>query len=354
MSRYLRLPRKQPASPPGTLVYSGPERDIPVSVHRIHYHGEAFEEAEIAPDQVREERPEPGTVTWFDVDGAHDPDVVARFAEAFGLHPLGAEDILSLGQRPKVEDYEKGVHVVLKMLTFGPDHDEILSEQVTFVLADGVLMSFQERPGDVFEPVRERIRRGKGRIRTRGTDYLLYTLMDATVDGYFAVAAELSRRVEVLEELSLEDPPGDFPRRVQELRKEALLMRRATWPLRDVLDRLMRNESDWIRKETVPFLRDVQDHLVQVIESVELMREALGTLMETHVSSVGMKANEIMMVLTLIATIFIPLTFLAGIYGMNFAHMPELDWPWAYPTLLGLMFGIALGMVAFFRRKGWI
>jgi magnesium transporter len=219
---------------------------------------------------------------------------------------------------------------------------------------EGGVLSFEEVPGDLFEGVRSRIQQGLGRIRSAGPDYLLYALLDALVGGYSAVVVELSDRIEALEEIALDELPDEFPTMIRALRKEAILLRRAMWPLRDVFTALLRPAAHLIQDENVPYVRDAHDHLVQLIEATDAMKEALASLTEYLVSAVNQKANEIMMVLTLVATIFIPLTFLAGIYGMNFEYMPELAFPWAYPALIGLMLGIGLGMVALFRRRGWL
>jgi magnesium transporter len=214
-------------------------------------------------------------------------------------------------------------------------------------------MSFQERPGDVFDPVRERLRHAKGRIRSRGVDYLAYALIDAVVDSYFSVLERIGDEIEALEVAALTDHGPETTRAIHELRRETLVIRRAVWPLRDALGPMYRGDMAGVTEETAVFMRDVHDHAVQVIDTVESLRELLAAVMDLHLSNVSNRMNEVMKVLTVIATIFIPLSFFAGLYGMNFEHMPELSLPWAYPALLGFMTATALGMVGYFKHKGW-
>jgi magnesium transporter len=293
-------------------------------------------------------------VSWINVDGLHEVEIVEAVGDRFGVHRLALEDVLSPTQRTKVEEFDDHFLVIIKMLSFEPDTDSIIAEQVSLIVGRSYLFSFQERPGDVFEPVRERLRHGKGRLRTRGTDYLAYTLIDAIVDSYYRILETVGDRIEVLEEEALGEPTIDLMHRIHHLKREMLIVRRAVWPLRETLGQMYRGEVESITEETQLFLRDVYDHSVQVIDTVETLREVLSSTMDLYLSSVSNRMNEVMKVLTVIATIFIPLSFFAGLYGMNFSYMPELQVRWAYPALLTFMATIGAGMLWQFRRKGWL
>jgi magnesium transporter len=352
--RKLRHPtKKKVGAAPGTLVYTGPERTEPVSVSILAYNPDGMEESfpsELDLGEVGRE----GWVTWINVDGLNDIGLIERMGKAFELHPLTLEDLVHTGQRPKLEEYDGYLFLVLRMLTVGSEGNGVLSEQVGIILGEGYVLSFQERAGDVWEPVRERIRGESGRIRRRGPDYLAYALLDAVVDHYFHILEGMADTVEDLEVEVLQHPTSDTMHRIHNLRQEMLVVRRAVWPLRDLANGLVRTESNLVQEDTAVFLRDVYDHTVQVIDMAETLRDVVSGLMDLYMSSVSNRMNEIMKVLTIMASLFIPLTFLAGIYGMNFENMPELGWPWAYPALLLVMAGMALGLMVYFKRKDWL
>jgi magnesium transporter len=293
-------------------------------------------------------------VTWINVDGLHDTAMLEEIGQLFDLHPLVLEDILNTQQRPKSEDYEKHIFVVLKMLSFADESPYIRSEQVSLILGNGYVLSFQEVTGDVFEPVRQRIRSRKGRICKMGPDYLLYALADAIVDHYFVVLERIEEKLELLEDAVFEDPTVSTLAEIQRLKVELLRFRKAIWPLREAVNGLLREENELITEKTEVFLRDVYDHTIQVIDTVEGFRDTVSGLLDVYLSSVSNRMNEVMKVLTIIATIFIPLTFIAGIYGMNFEYMPELRIPWAYPLVWFAMVVVALLMITYFRRKNWL
>ena len=299
-------------------------------------------------------RLESPTTTWVNVYGLHEVDVIRAAADQVGLHALLVEDILDTHQRPKVEEHGDLVFVVLRMLSQDPVTGRLENEQVTFVLGPTFVFSFQERRGDVFEPIRERIRTAKGRIRKRGSDYLLYALIDAVVDRYFVVLESLGDQVEDLESSFMANAGSEGLQELQSLRRDALSVRRAVWPLRDALGTLVRGEPTLIQAETQVFLRDVHDHALRVIETTESLRELLAGVMDLHMSLVSNRMNEVMKVLTIMASVFIPLSFLAGLYGMNFDYMPELHYRWGYPALLVAMSGVVIGLLIYFRRKDWI
>lgn len=354
VGRIVNRVHKAPGSAPGTLVHTGVRKVEQVRIRLMDYDADDLQER--ALDRIEDcyalvDRPR---VTWVNVDGLHDVSVLEAVGERFGVHRLALEDVLSMTTRPKVEDYEDHFLVILKMLSFDEETDSIVAEQVSLIVGPSYLFSFQERAGDVFDPVRERLRQGKGRLRSRGTDYLAYALIDAVVDSYYRILERVGDRIEVLEEEALGEPRIDTMHRIHHLKREMLILRRAIWPLREATGQLYRGEVPLVTEETRLFLRDVHDHCVQVIDTVETLREVLTGAMDLYLSGVGHRMNEVMKVLTIIATIFIPLSFFAGLYGMNFDYMPELHVPWAYPALLAGMAALAGGMLWYFRRKGWL
>jgi magnesium transporter len=354
MNRLVDRVHKAPGSAPGALVHMGDRKVEKVRIRLIDYNVEELLERTL--EGVDESFPfaDRDPVSWINIDGLHDISVAEAVADRFGVHRLALEDVLSPNQRPKVENYDNHYLVVLKMLAFDAETASVTDEQLSLVVGDKYLFSFQERYGDVFEPVRERIRHGKGRIRSRGTDYLAYALMDAIVDNYFRILESMGDIIEELEEEVLGQPTLDTLHRIHHLRREMLVVRRAVWPLREVLGQMYRGEIGLVTEETRLFLRDVYDHAVQVIDTTETLREVLSGTMDLYLSGVSNRMNEVMKVLTIIATIFIPLSFFAGLYGMNFQYMPELGVRWAYPALLTFMAVVSGGMLWAFRRKGWL
>jgi len=293
-------------------------------------------------------------VLWINVDGVHDAAVVQALGEAFGLHPLVQEDVLHTNQRPKLEDFGDYLFIVIKMIQWNEGNGDLDVEQVSLVLGEGFVLSFQERPGDVFGPLRERIRTGKGRIRSVGAGYLAYSLLDAVVDGYFVVLEKRAERIDVLEDELVSHPDQDVLKEIHRLRRGGLLLRKAVWPVRELVGALGRLESPLIDEPLAVYLRDLYDHCVQVIDITETLREMLSGMLDTYLSSMSNRLNEVMKVLTIIATIFIPLTFIAGVYGMNFKNMPETGWRWGYATVWAVMLAVGVGMVLYVKRKKWI
>jgi len=339
--------------PPGTLVHVGEKKAEKVRITVMDYDESRIEEKELdSADQCGAYRDKP-TVTWVNVDGVHEPSVIENIGRCYDLHPLLLEDILHTIQRPKAEDFESYVFMVVKMLYLRREDGKAEAEQVSVVLGENYVLTFQERPGDVFEVIRDRLRSGKGRIRKMGADYLAYSIMDAIVDNYFLVLEALGDDVEELEEEVVDRPDRGTLGRIYALKRELLFLRRSVWPLREVISGLERGESLLFRKPTLVYLRDVYDHTIQVIDTVEANREVVSGLVDVYLSSISNRMNDVMKVLTIIATIFIPLTFIAGIYGMNFQYMPELAWRPAYFVVLGLMAFVASLMMAYFKRKDW-
>jgi magnesium transporter len=293
-------------------------------------------------------------VTWVNVHGVHEVEILEKFGNCFGLHPLVMEDILNTDQRPKIENYGEDLFIVLKMLSYDEKKGEISAEQVSLVLRSNAVLSFTEKEKGAFTPIQERLRSGKGRLRKMGADYLAYTLLDIIVDHYFAILEKLSEKIEELEEKLVTNPTTPILQKIQNLKREMIFLRKWVWPLREVISSLERGESSWIQEGTRFYLRDVYDHTIQVMDTVETFREVLSGMMDIYLSSINNRMNAVMKVLTIIATIFMPLTFLAGVYGMNFKHMPELEWQWGYPLLWVFMILIAVFMLISFRKKRWL
>jgi magnesium transporter len=364
MTRWARLPgrrgrwaqRPPPGSPPGTLV-APPQEAVPPSIKMIAYGPERLEERPLAALSELDRPAASFEVIWIDVQGLGDLEVMRAFGQRFGLHPLVLADIVHANQRPKVEAYDEHLFIVLRM----PHLDDGLStEQLSLIVGKDFVLTLQEHAGDCFDPVRARLRQDKSRMRTLGADYLAYALLDTLIDSYFPVLEHFGEALETLEQDVVEQPdPGLVPR-IHTLKRDLLELRRALWPMREIMGHLLRDEVAFIGAATRVYLRDCADHVFQLMDMLEIDREVASGLIDLHLSSVSLRTNEIMKLLTIIATIFIPLGFIAGVYGMNFRpdaspfNMPELSWYFGYPFALGLMLGVALGLLGYFWRKGWI
>jgi len=357
-----RTARIQPGTPPGTLV-AGASAEMPtIDVTTFDRTKVAMQKVGTLDEALA--RLGQSAVTWINIDGLGDPTVFARLGERLALHPLALEDVLNVPQRPKAERFDKHLFLVMRTMRLErsrataaarPTGGEIVDEQISAFLGPEWVVTIQERSdGDCFGAVREAIRHGRGRVREAGPDYLTYLLVDGVVDAYFPVLDALAEQMQELEEEALGSTSSQQTLlRLTRLRHDLIAVRRAVWPMREEVTILQREESPLITAETRVFLRDVYDHSVQALEIVESLRETAVSVMEVFLSVQNQRLNEVMKVLTVIATIFIPLTFIASIYGMNFKHMPELDSRWGYPAVLGLMLLTAGGMVAYFRRRGW-
>ncbi len=355
MPRLIKKRSKKSGLPPGTLVHIGEKKTEKTKITIVDYDEAKFEEKEAKTIEECFPFKDKPTTTWINIEGVHEIDLIEKIGKYFDLHPLLLEDIANTEQRPKMEDYGEYVFIVLKMLSYDENTTEIKAEQVSVILGANFVISFQEGiKGDVFDSVRERIRSGKGKIRKMGADYLAYALMDAVVDNYFIILEKLGEKIEVTEEILLTNPTSETSRAIHHLKREMIFLRKSVWPLREVLNCLERGESSLIHANTRIYLRDVYDHTVQIIDTVETFRDMLSGMLEVYLSSISNRMNQIMKVLTIIATIFIPLTFIAGIYGMNFKYMPELEWRWAYFVVLGVMAVIGIWMVIYFRKKKWL
>ncbi|MGD8534214.1 MAG: magnesium/cobalt transporter CorA [Candidatus Aminicenantes bacterium] len=345
---------KKTGLPPGTPVYVGERKDEKVRISVLDYDEVQYQEKEAKDVEECFPFKDTSTVTWINIDGIHQVDIIKKIGKHFGLHPLIQEDIVNTEQRPKMEDFGSYIYIVLKMIYHDENDGECRIEQVSFILGENFVISFQEREGDIFNHVRERIRNGKGRIRKMKADYLAYSLLDAIVDNYFFILEKTGEQIEQLEERVVSQPKPETMQEIHRLKRTMIFLRRSVWPLREVISNLERGETSIIQESCRIYLRDVYDHTIQVIDSVETFRDMLSGMHDTYLSSISNRMNEIMKVLTIIATIFIPLTFIAGIYGMNFKFMPELEWNWGYFAVWIVMIAVAMLMVVFFRRKKWL
>jgi len=339
---------------PGSLVHIGKINMDRTSIKLIDYNEDTFSEK--AVKNIEEAIPfkDAPTVTWININGIHDNSVIEDVGRIFGIHPLILEDVMNTDQRPKTEDFEKYIFIVLKMLSFDEKEKEIRSEQVSLIVGPNFVISLQEREGDVFDYVRERLRKGKGRIRKSGNDYLAYSLIDAIVDHYFIILEKIGEYIEDLEEDVLNNPSPETTKVLHKLKKEMIILRKSVWPLRELLNSLQRSESPMISKSTNVYLRDVYDHTIQIIDTIENYRDMSAGLVDLYLSSISNRMNEVMKVLTIIATIFIPLTFIVGVYGMNFEYMPEIHWTWSYFVVWMIMIAVGVSMFIYFRRKKWL
>jgi len=354
MSRFTRKSSKKAGSSPGTLVHVGEKKTDDIRLAMLHYDADTLMERPL--NRVEEALPllTTATTTWINIDGIHDIPVMAHIGRHFGLHPLTLEDVLNTTQRPKAEAFDDYLFVVMKMLHYDTEKDRISSEQISLILGKTFLITFQEDLGDVFTPVRERIRKGKGRIRTGGCDYLAYALIDAIVDNYFVILEKVGQRLETLEEKVDENPDAGMLEEIHAIRRELIYLRKQVWPLREIIAHLQKDGTPFVGEAVGPFLRDVYDHTIQTIDTIESFRDILSGMQDLYLSIISNRMNEVMKVLTIIATIFIPITFVVGIYGMNFTHMPELTWRWGYLLVWMIILAIAVGMLVFFRRKKWV
>lgn len=341
--------------PPGTLIYTGEKKTEYVKITVMEYDQEELNEVELSSVEELFRFNDKSKVTWINIDGIHDPKLVEAIGDHFGIHPLVLEDIMNTGQRPKIEDYGNYVFIVLRMLSYDDQRNVIENEQVSLIVSSWFVISFQEKEGDVFDPIRKRIRtEGERRIRKRKADYLAYALIDVIVDGYFSILERLSELSESLEENLISKPGTIGLQLIKILKRNTIFLRKSIWPLRDALATLERRESSVFDGDTLLYVRDVYDHTIRLIDGIETLRELTTDMLSIYLSSFSNRLNEIMKVLTIISTIFIPLTFIAGIYGMNFEHMPELRLKLGYPITLIIMLCIALFMIGYFRRKHWI
>lgn len=354
VTRLIKNKPKKIGLDPGSLVYVGDKEKNPITVSLFDYKAEHFTEKMISNLEELLLYKTSESTSWINIDGVHDIKILETIGKHFDIHPLTLEDILNTNQRPKVDEYPDYLYIVLRMFFLDEKDKSLKNEQVSLVLTKNYVITFLEDAGDVFDPVRERLRKSATKMRDYGTDYLAYALIDSIVDSYFHILEKLGEEVESLEDSIVLNPSKNDIQTIHLLRREMILLRRAIWPLREAISSLQRNEIDFIEDKTRVYLRDLYDHIIQVIDTIESYRDMIVGMLDTYLSSANNKLNEVMKVLTVISTLFIPLTFLAGVYGMNFKYFPELGYDWMYPwgfwafTLL-----LIIGMFIYFKHKKW-
>lgn len=354
MSFFRNMISNKAGMPPGTLIHIGERKAENIRLSIIDYDEKGLEEKELKTIEesfIYKDKP---SITWINIDGLHDVEIIAKIGNEFDLHPLIMEDILHTNQRPKMEDFENYLFIVIRMLYYDKTENEIISEQLSLILWKNLVISFQESSGGIFEPVKERLRKDKGRIRKMGPDFLLYALMDTVVDNYLIVLENINERVEELEEELISRPEPGTLEAIHNFKRELIFLKKSLWPLRDLIGILERGESELIQEKTTVYFKDVYDHTIHMIDTVETYRDLVSGMMEVFLTSISNRMNEVMKMLTIIATIFIPLTFIAGVYGMNFNYMPELSWRYGYFMALLIMLLVGIVMLIWFKRKNFL
>ncbi len=337
--------------PPGTLIHIGEQKLDSAKVTVIDYNAETFRSMEAEAGEILSQIPD-NMIRWIDLHGLHDTELIAEFGRDFAIHPLVLEDIINTSHRPKHEDFGDYIFIIMKRMI--ENGDDIQAEQISIIMGSNYVITFQEGSSDIFGPIRTRLQRSKGRIRRKGADYLTYALLDTVVDDYFRFSEILTAKSSDIETELLERPDRQTLNRIYYLRNEGLFVYRMIWPLREVIGIMERSDSDLIDESTAIYFKDVNDHIIHLHDNMESLRSISSSMLDTYLSSVSNRMNDVMRILTIFASIFIPLTFIAGIYGMNFEYMPELQWRWGYPTLLGVMATILAVMLIYFRRKEWL
>lgn len=355
-TKVVRKRSKKTGLAPGTLMHIGEEKAGGVTINVIQFDETHFEEKQVKTLQNVLPLPDKPGVTWINIDGLQDVSVIETLGRHFNFHPLMLEDILSTDQRPKMEDFDDYLYIVLRMLYPDEKTGDFVNEQVSLIVGKNYVISFQEqeKKGDVFAPLRDRIRTAKGKIRKLGPDYLAYSLIDAIVDGYFVIMEKIGDEIELREEEVTTSPVPQTLRAIHQLKRQMILLRRSLWPLREVINGLERGSSKLIQSETLLYFKDVYDHTIHILDTIDSLRDMVTGMLDIYLTSLANRTNEVMKVLTIIATIFIPLTFIVGVYGMNFEYMPELKWRWGYFALWGVMVIVTIGMIFFFKRRRWI
>lgn len=355
LPRLVKKRSKKAGLSPGSLVYIGEKKVEEVHINIIDYDEHSFSEKETKIIEDCFPFKDKPTVTWVNIEGLQDVHIIQKLGDYFKIHPLTQEDIVNTDQRPKIEDLNDYLYIVLKMITYDDTIEDIVIEQISLILGENFVLSFQEGiKGDIFDPLRDRIRTDKGKIRKMGSDYLAYGLIDATVDNYFLILEKIGDKIEDLEDELTVNPTKETLQIIHNLKRKLIFLRKSVWSLREVINTLVRGDSSLTQDSTDIYFRDVYDHTIQVIDTIETFRDIVSGMIDIYLSSISNKMNEIMKVLTIMSTIFIPLTFLAGVYGMNFEFMPELKWQWGYPGLWCIMLVVSIIMLINFKIRKWI
>lgn len=339
--------------PPGKLVYIGDEKEAPVKITVFDYSDVHFEEKTFYDAEECWKYKNTLNSTWINVDGIHDIDLIEKLGKHFAINSLVLEDIVNTNSRPKIDDFNDYAFIILKMLNYEKEKHALNVEQMSLILGKNYVLSFQENEGDIFNNIRTRLRNPGSRTRTLGPDYLTYCLMDRIVDEYFLIIESMGEELEVMEDDVAANPSQQFLLRYNELKRDSVFLRKSVWPLREVINYVLRNEVGLVKPEVLPYFRDLYDHTIQVIDTVETYRDLFSDIMDLYLSTLTLKMNEVMKVLTVISTIFIPLTFIVGVYGMNFDFMPELNWKYGYLFIWVVIVMVGGGMILFFKRRKW-
>lgn len=348
------VPRSKVGIAPGTAIYTGEITGKEIGIKLFKYDKKECQEEELSPDFELEKYFQTDKIHWLNIEGLYNTKLIDRVCKYFDIHSLIIEDILNTQQRSKIDEHASYIFIVMKMLNYNLADKKIEQEQMSLLIAKGVVLSFQELPGDVFNPIRERIRQNKGKVRGSGADYLAYLLLDAVIDNYFLLLEQIGDSLEEIEVKVLTNPEKSLVSEIHQLRQWILLLRKSIWPLRDIVNGLQKSEGQVFDKSLSIYLRDLYDHSIEIMDIVETYRDMISSLMDLYLSTISNKMNEIMKVLTMISTIFIPLGFMAGIYGMNFKYMPELSWKYGYPVALAVMAILVVGFIIFFKKRKWI
>ena len=355
----MNISHKKKGMSPGSLIFTGEQKTENVSISLFDYNSGNFSETSIDDLNDLEKYKNNSNVTWINVVGLHNINILDKIGSIFDIHPLVLEDILNVSHNPKIEDYENFLFILVKMVNYKQNTNRLDIEQVSLIIGKNYIITFQEKNGDVFEPIRERIRTAKGMIRKYSEDYLAYRILDSIIDNYFSVLENFDERIEDIEDQILTQPDESSLEEIHHLRKELIKLRRAVSPLREMIFTIEKEKFNFIQKTTFVYLRDLSDHIKQIIDTIENYREFINGLLEVYLSNASHRMNEVVKLLTIISTIFIPLTFIVGIYGMNFKtdasrwNMPELDWAFGYPFVMALMVVIAVTLIIFFKKKRW-
>ncbi|MGV8161823.1 MAG: magnesium/cobalt transporter CorA [Candidatus Nanoarchaeia archaeon] len=340
--------------PPGSLVYVGDKIPKGTRIRVIDYSEDSYEQNEVQDVRDILKYKKTNSVTWINFDGVHNPQLIEAVGKEFCLHPLVMEDILNTDQRSKIDDYEDYIYIVARMFYNIRGIEEIHSEQISIIIGKNFVLSFQETEGDIFDILRDRLKLNKGKVRKLGSDYLGYSLLDLLVDNYFSIMEKMGEDLETIEDALAEEPDPSTLQRIHNIKQRMIFLRKSVWPLREAISKFQRLENPLITPETRIYLRDVYDHTIQVIDTIESYRDTTSSMIDIYLSSISYKMNEIMKVLTIISTIFIPLTFIAGVYGMNFEFMPEITWKYGYFVILGFMAIVGVTMLYYFKKRKWI
>ncbi len=339
-------------APPGTMIYNGDQKGERIKITLIEFNETEFFEDNFYDLSDCLSHVKDNMVKWINIEGVHNIDLIEKIGKLYNIHPLTLEDIVHIDQRPKFEDYDHYILSILKMIIYDK---EVHAEQLSLILLDNTVISFQEpQGGDAFDIIRARLRQAKGRVRKLGADYLFYALMDAVVDCYFDAIEKIGDKVEHIEEEIINEPKRESLIELYRLKREVIYLRKQVWPLRDMLSNLLRSESEFITPSTQLFFRDLQDHSTRIIDTVETYRDLLSGIMDIYLSTNSNRMNEVMKMLTIVSSIFIPVTFIVGVYGMNFEFMPELKSPYGYWTVWGIILTIIVGQIIYFKRKKWM